>query len=254
MSSGYDARTKLSFDGDAEQHKLFPFGRLIPLMAAWLLAGCVVLPTPAFVEEVELPENQVEPIEADESIVVLKPGRNLEEENDFSVCVREALQDRKPDVKLANLDTFRDAMFPWFEPGTYPDDPAALRQVLSTPIVQKRAADLNLRYLIAVGGDSFAEETLNLHPGVLPAGTVWGKGKTDLAAAVWDFKKAGSPGSITVDTYGYSGFAQWVIFFGIFYANTEALACEEVAKQIHLLVTGGGPKYATSGYSETGSH
>ncbi|MDX1402745.1 MAG: hypothetical protein R3245_12550, partial [Kiloniellales bacterium] len=112
------------------------------LFATALLPGCVILPAPAFVDEVELPEDPVEALGDEEAVVVLKPGSHATDESDFSDCIRKSLENAKPSIKVADLQTFRDRLFPWFEPGTYPSDPAKLREILSMPVVQDRAAEL----------------------------------------------------------------------------------------------------------------
>jgi hypothetical protein len=120
------------------------------------MSACVWIPAPASVdiEPTEVSFDRSASLDNSEAIVILGGLEKDAGEDDLGDCVMEELRDVNPPVRVIPALQFRDALFPWFEPKWIPNNQAELQAVLESHKVQERIADLSVRYLILVGGQT----------------------------------------------------------------------------------------------------
>ena len=95
-------------------------------------------------------------IASDESIVIMAKsyhGGN-ETESDYVTCVEKALASGSNKVSVVPHQKFVDELFPWFEPRTVPADTKGLPVLMKRPGVRQTIADLGVRYIIWLDGDT----------------------------------------------------------------------------------------------------
>ena len=85
-----------------------------------------------------------------EMLAIFSVSPSMDE--DLVECVESALHKHGRKLELVSAREFRDAMFPWFEPGLAPDSPEKLGAVMDKAGVSKRVDELRLRYLVALSG------------------------------------------------------------------------------------------------------
>ncbi len=78
-------------------------------------------------------------------------GRTVEEE--IVGCIRDGIRKTHPALRIVPPDEFRHTAFPDLAPEAAPKSPEYLGMLLSDPVFRERIMPLNIRYLIAIGGD-----------------------------------------------------------------------------------------------------
>ena len=238
---------------------------LVTLAALALLGGCAIIPVPGFVERAEGPLKPLEipvgqviegerpqvfgagcALTPDEAVVVVS-AQGLGPDptdpiRDYPRRVHEWLDSLDPPVRMVDEEAFRDALFPWFEPGLEPFEPGAFAATVRQPVVHAKIEDLDLRYLIAVDGRSAADD---VNPSVGWAGlapgwmvTIWEQ--TDVTARVFDLKRGTEIGTARASATG-----PWV-FMPLFVAAvatvplTERTAYNALTDQLEAFLRGDG--------------
>lgn len=110
-------------------------------------------------------------IAPNQAITVLPQGPSPDD-MDIAECVSRTVQRTSPSLRFISTQEFRDALFPWFEPGTAPDTLEELALLLNKPLVGERIASLGVRYVIRVRGATiliyrqpFGISRRQIHPG-----------------------------------------------------------------------------------------
>lgn len=182
---------------------------------------------------------------ADDSIVVL--GRRTlpstaETEFGFVSCVSDSVRRGTTGIKVIDEQTFRDAMFPWFEPRTAPANTSDLPEIISQPNLVERLQQLGLRYLVWIEGDTDRTDAGgSLTCSVTTAGAgcfgflTW-ENDSSYEASVWDIRTGTSVGRISSDAVGTSYMPAVVVPLPII-ARVRSSACNSMADQLKTFLT-----------------
>ena len=144
-------------------------------------------------------------------------------------------------MKIVPEDKFRDALFPWFESNTFPNDIDELSNLMNNDFVRERIESLGVRFVILIHGLT-AQSKLEGGGGgvgVAAVGILAAERETRIHATVWDLNEVVSLGDVNAESQGDVG----TIIIGLpipMLAFTESTACSEVAKQISNCITGRG--------------
>lgn len=184
-------------------------------------------------------------IGADEAIVVL--GRrtlpsNSETEFDFVSCVSRNVSSGASRIRVIDEETFRDALFPWFEPRTAPVNTSDLPELIERPMLTERLAQLGLRYLVWIDGDTDRTDSGgSLTCSITTAGAgcfgflTW-ENDSAYEASVWDIRNGKSAGRISSEAVGTSYMPAVVVPLP-FIARVRANACSRLADQLKVFLT-----------------
>lgn len=174
--------------------------------------------------------------------ISLAPG--VEEMSDEALlvdCIRSAIKDRNPKRRFVAYDTFRKLAFPDLPAIAAPRHPRYIRLVIERPDIRNRIADLNIRYMIFVGGVVETKQQGGI--GCLGAGygfgcfglVTWDK-ESRLAASILDLERMGGLETVKATTSGTAWFAVFIIFPLGFPAAPEAFACADQGAKIARLL------------------
>ncbi len=172
-----------------------------------------------------------------ESVVILgrRQHNNKETENSFLDCVTNALDDGK--MKVLPEQTFKDQMFPWFEPRVAPLTTKSLPQLMSQTAVAERLKQTGVRYIVWLDGstedgDKGGSMSCAAGPGGGGClGFLWWEKNADYEASIWDMQNSESVGKISVDASGTSYVPAVIIPIPLI-ARTQNAACIGVANQL----------------------
>jgi hypothetical protein len=201
-------------------------------------------------------------IQANESIVVLKKPQleGVGTESEFLSCVQERLggelvhpQDgqsakasRDGDAvpfKIYGEQQFTDALFPWFEPSTAPANAAGLRTLLERPGVTERLAQIGVRYVVWLDGNTRKTDgggSVACAAGPGGAGCIglgWWEKESDYVASVWDMQTASELGTVSTDVTGTSVLIGAVAPIPII-TPVQRTACSRMAEQLRSFLLG----------------
>jgi hypothetical protein len=218
-----------------------PVPAVVAVLAILLLGGCVT----STVQEIrEADTGMVE----GESIVVL--GRSTlpsktETEHGFVSCVSRNVSGGRGGLQVVDEQTFRDALFPWFEPRTAPANTSDLPELINEPFLAARLEELGLRYLVWIEGDTDRTDSGgSLTCSVTTAGAgcfgflTW-ENDSSYEASVWDIRTGASAGRISSEAVGTS-YMPAVIVPLPFIARVRANACNRMADQLKAFLTAEG--------------
>ena len=211
---------------------------LVSAFAILVLAGCMKADVKYSVEESAVDLTRT-------TISIL--SNNLDDEP-LSRCLLSFLQEDLPHLKFFPEDQFRDALFPWFEYSTAPQDAVAISSLLDRPMIREHINQLGVRILIYVHGDTIQDEMDG--PGFCGGG--YGGGgclgyvsadrETYIATSVFDLSQATALGSTDVHYKGTIHMPMLIIPIPI-PVFTQSSACKETARQIsNALKVGGNPR------------
>jgi len=227
------------------RNRSWPLGRriLISIGPLLLLAACV----DSTIQQVKKPGVAIN--DADAVVILARRHENAKEtEAGFTECVEHRLAEIGGTLKVHPRNTFVDAMFPWFEPGTAPVTTDALPRLLDNPGVRNQIALTGVRYVVWLDGstervDSGGTMSCALSPaggGCLGFG--WWEDAADYEATIWDLTTASTTGMVSADVSGTSYMPALVIPIPLI-ARTQAAACRGLAKQLAQFL-GGTPEEA----------
>ena len=199
----------------------------VSVYALFVLAGCMKADVKYSLEESSVDHNRT-------TISIL--SNNLDDEP-LSRCLQSFMQEDLPDLKFFSEDQFRDALFPWFEYSTAPQNAAAISDLLDKPMIREHIDRLGVRILIYVHGDTIQDPMDG--PGFCGGG--YGGGgclgyvsadrETYIATSVFDLNRAAALGSTDVHYKGTIHMPMLIIPIPI-PVFTQSSACKETAKQI----------------------
>ena len=166
------------------------------------------------------------------TIVPMNPG-----EEKFANCVQEELAKTDSELTFIAEDRFRDALFPWFEPCTFPRSTEELDSRMNQPLVLDCIQSIGIRFVIFVGGYKLKGEfdgPFTVVGGFNAAGALGYTSayrKTGIKAAIWDLERRVSLGEVEVERSGSFKWIGLIIPIPIPDA-TESGACRETAERI----------------------
>jgi len=175
------------------------------------------------------------------TIAVLPKSTDDEEWLD---CIRNGIRDGASSVKFVELEPFRDALFPWFEPSAdEPATPAAWAKRLSDPAIARGAQKMGARYVLLVGGET-TNGTLNGSfmctggtGGLGCFGLSTGTRRTGLQLTLADFVRRELVGKVEVAENGEYTWMGLIVPIG-WASTTEADACEKASRKIVEMLDG----------------
>jgi hypothetical protein len=160
---------------------------------------------------------------------------NLESKK-FAECIQEEIKEDLQYLKFVSGERFREALFPWFESNTAPQNIEELSALLSKTLVQKCIESLGVELLIYVIGytRSRGESTSGSMIGLV----VSAERETHIWTTVWDLKEIVRVGDTDISFKGPIGGGIIGIVPFVVLAFTESSACNETAKRISNCLTG----------------
>ena len=231
--------------------------RVIACLAVLATAG-----TGCMTSKVDETRQVASAIQANESIVLLtKPQlEGVGTENEFMSCVQEKLggelvhpqegqsskraKDDAVPFKIYGEQQFIDALFPWFEPSTAPANAAGLKGLLERPGVTERLAQIGVRYVVWLDGNT---RKTNGGGGVSCAvggptvvgcfGVGWWDKESDYVATIWDLQTATELGTVTADVTGTSVFIGAIAPIPII-TPVQTTACNRLSEQLRSFLVG----------------
>ena len=211
------------------------------LLGIGVLSGCMTT-------RIEESKNTATGIAKDQSVVILASSYHTgnHTEDDFLDCVSSRVSKGKKGINVHSDEEFIDALFPWFEPRTVPQQVEALPELLDKPEVAKKISERGIRYIVWVDGStdrtaSGGSLSCAAGPGGGGCfGLAWWEDDSSYQAAVWDLEDASSAGTVTADVTGTSVIPAIIIPVPII-ARTQAAACKGLAKQLKAFIVDSGP-------------
>jgi hypothetical protein len=213
--------------------------KLALLLLSTTLVGCVT----ARIEEQRTANTG---ISTEEALVIL--GRasynDRETEESFTDCLAEALSGGDQPVKLVDQDSFKDALYPWFEPRTAPTNSSELKGLFQQPGVAEQIQQSNVRYLAWIDGDTITTDrggsfscTISSVGGGCFGMSYWEE-DASYEASIWDLENLNTAGAISADANGTSYLAGLVLPVPIL-ARPGNAACKALANQLRDFLVGG---------------
>ena len=222
-------------------------------VVALLAAGCMTA-------KVDETRQVAAAIQADESIVVLKKPQleGVGTEEKFLDCVQEHLggvllhPEDGQKAKAGRSDApfrifgeqeFSDALFPWFEPSTAPENATGMKALLERPGVVDRLNQIGVRYVVWLDGstrktDSGGSVACAVGPGGGGCiGLGWWEKQSGYVASVWDLQTGAELGSVSTDVTGTSVLIGAVAPIPII-TPVQRTACNRMAEQLRSFLVG----------------
>lgn len=176
----------------------------------------------------------------EESLVVLgrrsRPNSN-ETEFNFVNCVNRKVGSGRDGLSVLDERTFRDALFPWFEPRTAPGNATDLPELIAQPMLAARLEAIGLRYLIWVEGATQRTDSAgSMSCSVTTAGAgcfgflTW-ENDSKYEARIWDVKTGRQAGKVSSDANGTSYMPAIVVPIPMI-ARVQNSACVSLGEQL----------------------
>ena len=210
--------------------------RLMTFAAGCLLAGCVPVPVPADIADVDMPFYQEIVLADGEAVTVLSATEDRTGRDDIADCLREGLEEADPPVRVIPAGAFRDAFFPWFEPETAPKSDEDWSALLARPLVKARVAEFNVRFLLDVQGSHTEGEVKGVE--AVAVGAVAAEVRDRVTAKLRDLKGATSIGAAAVESAGHNVLVHVMLYGVIILPMTETAACRELGRQLAAAFNG----------------
>ena len=160
------------------------------------------------------------------------------ESKEIAECIQGELKEDLQYLKFVSGERFREALFPWFEPNTAPQNIEELSTLLSKTLVQKRIESLGVELLIYVIGYTRSRDEST--GGSMIGMVVSSERETHIWTTVWDLNEIVRVGDTDISFKGtvVGGFGLIPPFIYIWPAFTESKACSETAERISNCLTG----------------
>lgn len=179
----------------------------------------------------------ITPLAATDAVVVLgrRQRNDRETEHSFTHCVTAALDDEN--INIYPTQTFKDQMFPWFEPRVAPMTTGSLPRLVNDPAVAARLRKTGVRYIVWLDGktrDGDKGGSMSCAAGPTGGGCLgflWWEKNATYEASIWDVRNIQSMGKISVAATGTSYVPALIIPIPLI-ARTQHAACEGVAQQV----------------------
>lgn len=211
------------------------------LILAGALSGCGLPGEVTRVEEKGI--NAPDHITPGETITIVGlPGV----EDETVECIHTEIRTMMPGAQVMPALTFRDQMFPWFEPNLAPRDTKSLAKLMGRTKVKERVVELQVRYVVTVVGSTVSHRNLTGWGGIYGAGyggggvVIGGLGtdeKTVLNASILDMKKIQSVGTIEATAEGRTEVGIIVMVPYLYSVSSMKGACKTIAERVAGYVT-----------------
>lgn len=212
--------------------------KLLLILLSTTLVGCVTA-------RVEEQRSAITGIKSEEALVIL--GRasynDRETEESFTDCLADALSTGDRAVTLVNEKTFKDSLYPWFEPRTAPTTSGELKGLFQQPGVAEQIQLSNVRYLAWIDGDTITTDrggsfscTISSLGGGCFGMSYWEE-DASYEASIWDLENLNTAGAISADANGTSYLAGLVLPIPIL-ARPGNAACKALANQLKDFLAG----------------
>ena len=218
--------------------------KLIVSVCRSLLVGALVaLLTGCVTSRIENSREAKTGIEQGESVVIMAKSYHLgnETEAKYIRCIEDSLARGSQGLRVIPHREFVDSLFPWFEPRTAPSETKGLAKLMERPGVADKIADLGVRYIIWLDGDTekvAGGGSLSCAAGPGGGGCfgfAWWQNASDYDAYVWDLDGLQSAGMVSADVSGTSFLPALVIPIPLI-ARTQAKACKGLAEQLRAFI------------------
>ena len=218
--------------------------KLIVSVCRSLLVGALVaLLTGCVTSRIENSREAKTGIEQGESVVIMAKSYHLgnETEAKYIRCIEDSLARGSQGLRVIPHKEFVDSLFPWFEPRTAPSETKGLAKLMERPGVADKIADLGVRYIIWLDGDTekvAGGGSLSCAAGPGGGGCfgfAWWQNASDYDAYVWDLDGLQSAGMVSADFSGTSFLPALVIPIPLI-ARTQAKACKGLAEQLRAFI------------------
>ena len=171
-----------------------------------------------------------------EKIVVVSLGNRAD---DIADCVQKNFKRVCPDLQFFPPEEFADRLYPWFEPGTAPENKEDLQVLYNNRLVRERIERLGVRYVVNISGRTLKSNYYEASSDDLFYGSI--EQQTDIFVSVCDLKEA----ELILKTESHSHDIQYLFLIGILPiwipASTEAQVCDEIVKKLALQLPGCDP-------------
>lgn len=213
--------------------------RLSLVVLVLLLSGCVT-------SRIEEQRTATTGLKDGEALVIL--GRasynDHETEASFTQCIANALSSGDKPLKLIPEQTFKDEMYPWFEPRTAPTSASDLGSLFAQPGVQDKIHKARVRYLAWIDGDTVTTDkggSLSCAVSTFGGGcfgmSYWEQ-DASYEASIWDLDNLTSAGQISADANGTSYIAGFIVPIPII-ARPGNAACKALSAQLRAFLRDG---------------
>lgn len=142
------------------------------------------------------------------------------------------IADRRSDVEVVDSRQFWRTAFP--EPVPW----SRVQTVLADPAIAGRVADLEVDYLVAVGGETIGTETtgsMSCGPQGC-AGALWNQERTNLSATIWDIDRGAAIDSVAVSGSAKTIMAAFIVPVVWLEPYTRSTTCRNLGREIASLV------------------
>ena len=181
-----------------------------------------------------------------ESVVVMARSYHTGNatEKDFTDCVASQLRSGRNAINIMPKAQFVDAMYPWFEPRTVPNDISALPKLLNNPMIADRMRETGVRYVVWLDGNT---DTPNGGGSVSCAagpggagcfGFAWWESDSDYDAVVWDLEGTREAGNVETRVNGTSYLPAIIVPIPLI-ARTQSTACKDLSQQLQTFIASG---------------
>lgn len=180
-----------------------------------------------------------------EGIVILAKSYHLgnDTETDFIRCVSSNISKGSSAMRVIPTNSFKDTLFPWFEPRTAPSDTRGLTNLLKRNRVAEIISDNNIRYIIWLDGNTDSAGgggSMSCAMGPTGAGCfgfAWWQNDSKYEATIWDIRDVKNEGNISAEYSGTSFLPAIVVPIPLF-ARTQTKACKGLSDQLKVFISG----------------
>ncbi len=180
-----------------------------------------------------------------EGIVILAKSYHLgnDTETDFIRCVSSNISKGSSAMRVIPTNSFKDTLFPWFEPRTAPSDTRGLTNLLKRNRVAEIISDNNVRYIIWLDGNTDSAGgggSMSCAMGPTGAGCfgfAWWQNDSKYEATIWDIRDVKNEGNISAEYSGTSFLPAIVVPIPLF-ARTQTKACKGLSDQLKVFISG----------------
>ncbi|MEC8956300.1 MAG: hypothetical protein VYA14_03925 [Pseudomonadota bacterium] len=180
-----------------------------------------------------------------EGVVILAKSYHLgnDTETDFIRCVSSNISKGSSAMRVIPTNSFKDTLFPWFEPRTAPSDTRGLTNLLKRNRVAEIISENNIRYIIWLDGNTDSaggggSMSCAMDPtGAGCFGFAWWQNDSKYEATIWDIRDVKNEGNISAEYSGTSFLPAIVVPIPLF-ARTQTKACKGLSDQLKVFISG----------------
>ncbi len=194
------------------------------LAVAPLLAGC---PAPVTLDMNRLGESYVASAADPDVLQIMEASPALK-----SCGLASSIADRRQNVEVVDSRQFWRSAFPEPVPWTW------VRTVLADPAIAQRVADLDVDYLVAIGGETIGTERTGSMSCSLQgcAGALWHQERTSLSATIWDIDGETAIESVAASGSAKSIMAAFILPIVWLEPYTQSTTCRNLGREIASVV------------------